>query len=103
MGQVARAIGITTVYYSEVENGKKLPFPPHTIDYGALSEAVGGDREELEALATEGRASMGVSIKTTNKRAQGVAVTLARRMHENSLDDEQLDAIERIINEKLGK
>lgn len=102
MGHVARAIGVTTVYYSEVENGKKLPFPPHKADYRLLAEAVNGNREELEVLAAAGRLSQGVSIKT-NQRTHNFAVMLARRLNDDSLEPDQLEEIERILEKKAGK
>ena len=51
MGQVARELGITTVYYSEVETGKKKPFPEGKVSYQKLASFLNTNRDELEQIA----------------------------------------------------
>jgi transcriptional regulator with XRE-family HTH domain len=108
MGAVARAIGVTTVYYSEVENGRKHPFPPHSVDFRKLAEVVGGDQAELEALAARERlAAMapkhsGISLKPRSERTQGIAVQLARCINEDLLSDAEIEAINQVLQRKRG-
>ena len=100
MGEVARALNITAVYYSEVENGKKNPFPPHTVDYRKLAEVVGGKQSELEELALTERNRHGIALKPKTKSTQQMAILLARCINENLLDDTEVQEINSVLQKK---
>lgn len=52
MRDMARKLDISPVYYSDVENDIKPPFPPNgKVDYVKLSELLGVDRLKLEELS----------------------------------------------------
>ncbi len=100
MGEVARALNITTVYYSEVENGKKNAFPPHKVDYRVLAELVEGDQAELERLAIEGRKRHGIALQPKTSSTQEMAILLARCINEDLLDDDSVAAINSVLQKK---
>lgn len=102
MGEVARALSLTTVYYSEVENGKKHPFPPATVDYGKLAGILNADRYELERLAQEGRSKLGLSLKPKRAEDVEIAIALARRLNDSSLTPEEIAKIRSILDNDRG-
>ena len=97
MGEVARALAITTVYYSEVENGKKNAFPPHKVDYRILAQTVNGDQGELERLAIEERERHGIALKPKTSSTQEMAILLARCINENLLDAQGIAEINKVL------
>lgn len=99
MGEVARALGLTTVYYSEVENGKKHPFPPDTVDYGKLAGILNAERSELERLSLEGRSKLGLSLKPKRPQDFEIALALARRLNDSSLTAEEIAKIRSILDD----
>lgn len=102
MGEVARALAITTVYYSEVENGKKNAFPPHKVDYRILAQTVNGDQGELERLAIKERERLGISLKPKTSSTQEMVILLARCINDDLLDDHQIAKINQVLLAALG-
>lgn len=100
MGQVARELGMSTVYYSEVEHSKKKPFTHKKVDYQKLADLLGADKELLEKTAKRERLkmSMGTFLNDIKPMDRDVMLRLARKIDDDSLSDEQI----RKINEALG-
>jgi hypothetical protein len=100
MGEVARSLGITTVYYSEVENSKKPPFAPDQIDFTKMASILNLNQsllDELEDLAITVRGKVGVDLRSSDPRTRQVVRLVARRAQDNSLSEEQLSEIENIL------
>jgi transcriptional regulator with XRE-family HTH domain len=107
MGQVAREIGVTTVYYSQVENGKMPPFPAGKVSHMRLAEALSIDparvnelATELQILAADTRGRLEFNVEKAKPNAKHMLVTLGRMVDENTLTDE---VIARIQKELEGK
>jgi transcriptional regulator with XRE-family HTH domain len=103
MGQVAREIGVTTVYYSEVENAKAPPpYIGGKVDFDKLAEAVGGDVQALMMASSMSRRRMRLDLDL-GKAPEGkrsVAIGLARRLKDDSLTEEQLEQIREVLEGK---
>lgn len=97
MGQVSREIGVTTVYYSHVENGKMPPFPAGKVDYVRLAAAVGGDWKELQLLAVQTRGHMEFNVERAKPETSSVLVTLGRKIDDDSLTEEQVERIRKVL------
>jgi transcriptional regulator with XRE-family HTH domain len=56
MREVARRLDISVVYYSDVENSIKPPFPPGgKVSYAVLGDVLGVDRDALESISGRDR------------------------------------------------
>ena len=56
MREMARKLDISAVYYSDVENSIKPPFPPGgKVSYATLGDVLGVDREALESISGRDR------------------------------------------------
>jgi transcriptional regulator with XRE-family HTH domain len=100
MGQIARELGITIVYYSEVEAGKKPAFPERKVDYLLLAKALGINEVLLRRVAELDREKRQI-IKAfgCDGDSAELAVAFGRRLTNKSLTDTQVDRIRRILNE----
>lgn len=79
MGQVARALGISVVHYSRVENGKEHPFPSAgKVDYEVLAKLLGADAAELLALAHKERPVLRLHASQVTPRELEVSTTFLR-------------------------
>lgn len=104
MGQVAREIGVTTVYYSQVENGKMPPFPAKKVDYRVLAATLSQDPQaqealgaELHAVAMNSRGRVEINLQHAREQAKNVALQFARKVSDSSLTDEQLEKIRKVL------
>lgn len=105
MGQVARAIGVSVVHYSRVENGKENPFPPgRTVDYRVLAKILRTSATELQTLAASER-RIELDLKDQRQDVREFAVELARRIEDDSLTPEQVHRLKSILDgsPKRGK
>jgi transcriptional regulator with XRE-family HTH domain len=100
MGQVARDLGITVVYYSEVEAGKKAAFPDGKVDYRVLAESLGVAEFTLKRSAEMDREKRQIikAFGCTGETAD-LAVAFGRRLTNNDLTEKQKTRIRRILNE----
>lgn len=100
MGQIARELGMSTVYYSEVEHSKKKPFTHKKVDYQKLADLLDTDREILEKAAKKERLKMSMSFLSELKPSnQEMMLRLARKLDDDDLTDDQI----RKINDVLGR
>lgn len=97
MGQVARAIGVTTVYYSAVENGRQPAFPEKKVSFQTLAAVLGADVAELSKLAADERGNVVVDLRKVPVSNQEVVISLARMLNDNSLSDEQIEKIRQAL------
>ncbi len=99
MGQVARHLGISVVYYSEVEAGKKPAFPFGKVDFTELANVLEASVNQLKSAAEEDRDRRQFSkIFGVEDKALGLAVQFGRRLSDNDLSDEQIAKIQKILN-----
>lgn len=82
MSHMARKLGISTVYYSDVEAGKLQPFPVSgKVSYGTLASELDLDKGQLERLAGVTRDSGSLELMGLLRSA------LQELMHFRSGDD----------------
>lgn len=100
MGQIARDLGITVVYYSEVEAGKKAAFPDGKVDYRILASSLEIPEFNLKRVAEIDRERRQI-IKAfgCSDESADLAVAFGRRLNNNALSDKQKLKIRRILNE----
>jgi transcriptional regulator with XRE-family HTH domain len=101
MGQVARATGVTTVYYSEIENAKKPP-PPlgGKVDFTKLAEVLEGDVHKMMNAAAHSRERVRLDLSDAPEDTRSLAMNLARRLNDESLTDEQIKEIRKILEKE---
>jgi transcriptional regulator with XRE-family HTH domain len=99
MSQVARAIGVTTVYYSEVEFGRKRPFSPVNIDFARLATELETDRRVLQQLAANERGTVELRLDGTAPRVRRLALLLGSKLAEGELTDEEVQRLESVLAE----
>lgn len=102
MGEVARALGISTVYYSEVENEKKPPFPQGKVDFQVLARFLSTNQDELEKAAVSERQKVELVLDKANADKIKMATVLARRLHDDSLTQDQINQINEILGRNKG-
>ncbi len=101
MGQVARELGITVVYYSEVEAGKKPAFPDGKVNYGILAKALGTAEKSLKQIADLDREKRQIlKMFGCDSDTADLAVAFGRRLTNNELTDKQIEKIRKILNEE---
>lgn len=100
MGQMARELGITIVYYSEVEAGKKPAFPDKKVSYATLANTLNISEQALKSLAAFDREKRTIlkAFSCSHDNAN-LAVTFGRRLTNNELSEKQLQKIQKILNE----
>lgn len=91
LGFVARAIEVTPSYVSDVERGRRAPFPDRKLP--ALAEVLRVPVDELVELA---RLSRGITLDSRSREHQDAALALARAWAR--LTPQQLEAIAEIAN-----
>jgi transcriptional regulator with XRE-family HTH domain len=100
MGQVARELGITVVYYSEVEAGRKPAFPDKKVDYTTLASAIGTTEAHIKRIAAVDREKRQIlKMFDCDHSTADLAVAFGRRLSKNDLNSKQIDKIRKILNE----
>lgn len=99
MGQMARSLGISTVYYSEVESCKKRPFPEQKVSYIRLGEVLGESSESLRRLARLERQFMDIErfFEVNEENEAHLALAFARRLSDNSLTDSEIQQLRAVL------
>lgn len=92
LGELARAVGKSVSYVSDVEHGRRNPFAPSEIL--AAAACLRADERELLDLAARSVGAVRLEPKTDGERA--LAVGLARRMH--SLTAQEMRRIMEILD-----
>lgn len=103
MGQVARELGISTVYWSEVESGKKPAFPPGKVAAARLAEVLATSEEVIRQVADADRSKRKLTkaLECETEHAD-LLVTFGRRVSKKDLTETQLRKIRDILNNKEG-
>lgn len=101
MGEVSRALDISVVYYSEVESGRKPPFPEGKVDYAVLAKVLKAQENDLKERAELDREKRRIlkSFDCDDDSAD-LAVSFGRLLSNNELTDKQKEKIRKILNEE---
>jgi transcriptional regulator with XRE-family HTH domain len=103
MSEVARAIGVTTVYYSEVEMGRKRPFSSANIDFVRLASELQIDRLELEELAATERGTVEFRLDGKAPHVRRLALLMASKLTEGALTEEEVQSLEAALTNKARR
>ena len=101
MGFMARTLGISTVYYSEVEGMKKKPFSSR-VDYDLLANTLNTDKTELIELARIERSKLNLDLFTKTHEIAHLALQFGRLVDEDSLTSEQIQEIKEVLQRGKG-
>ena len=93
MGDLARKLGVSVPYVSDVERGNRAPFSTERTLHAA--EAIGIDSNVLLVAASRDRGAFELQTKGVSSRAREVGAALARGW--SDLTEEQLEQIARIL------
>jgi len=100
MGQVARELGITVVYYSEVEAGRKPAFPEKKVDYGILANTLDTKESVIRFVAeTDREKRQFLKMFECDQNTAELAVAFGRRLSKRDLSQKQIEKIRKILNE----
>jgi len=95
LGEVARHIGVSVSYLSDIELGHRAPPTDKIVK---LSDFLGADAEVMLALAASKRGAFELAADQERPRAMQVAAALARRW--DGLSEQELDNIEEILKRR---
>src|SRR5438105_7572168 len=98
MGEVARAIGKSVVYYSHVEGDVKPPFSPASVNYEALSNVLGVPSDDLIVLAARTRRSVELRLPESTEASE-IGLALAR-MFSDGLTAEQIRELRTVVQRR---
>ena len=93
MGELARHLGVSVVYVSDVENGNRPPFTKERVLSAA--EYLKTDVEPLLAAAAKTRGVFELDARKVSQKAQEGGAALMRGWPD--LTDEELEGIEEIV------
>lgn len=98
MGQLARHLGVSVPYVSDVERGHRPPFMNEKIIKTAA--LVGADANQLLRVAAESRGAFVLDAKAVSPRAREVGAALMRGW---PLSEEKLEEIQQILSKRGGE
>lgn len=97
MGALARHLGVTVTYVSDVERGNRAPFTVENIIKTA--QFLGIDPQPFFEAATEWDGHLAIDMKLNpSQKAREVGVGMLRSW--SNLQDEDFEAIQKIINKR---
>jgi transcriptional regulator with XRE-family HTH domain len=99
MGQLARYLGVSTPYLSDVERGRRTPLSEQRIQQAVHFLGLGqNDHRKLVAAAAESRGFFELGTASTSAAKQEFGAALARGWA--SLDDERVKRMWKILEEE---
>jgi len=78
MNKVAQKVGISGVYYRNVEIGKMYPFPLDKIDYKLLAETLDIPQEDLEVCACQDRGKVEIDVRKLSEETLRYILKLSK-------------------------
>jgi transcriptional regulator with XRE-family HTH domain len=97
MSAVARAIGVSVVYYRDVERGTRRPFSSLKIDFEILGKALGTDPDKLQRAAAEERGQLELDLRGMNSEMQKLAVLFANCLSKRRLAKATIEQLRRAM------
>jgi transcriptional regulator with XRE-family HTH domain len=94
---VARAIGVSIVYYRDVERGTRRPFSSVKVDFDVLASRLGTDARELQRAAAEERGQLEFDFRRADQDAQRLAVLFANCLSKHHLAKASLTQLRRLL------
>ena len=94
---VARALGVSVVYYREVERSTRRPFSSVRVDFDALADLLGVQANELQRAAAEERGQLELDFRGSDRDAQRLAVLFANCLSKRRLAKASLTQLRRIL------
>ena len=98
---VARALGVSVVYYRDVERGTRRPVSSMKVDFDALARVLGADARELQRAAAEERGQLELDFRGADHAAQRLAVLFANCISKRRLAKASFVQLRRLL-ERVG-
>jgi transcriptional regulator with XRE-family HTH domain len=96
---MARAAGVSVVYYREVELGSRKPFSSLRIDFDILAGLLREDAAKLQTLAAGERGQLEFSFHGTRRDERRVLILLGRCLFKKRFTKAQLRRLETLLRE----
>lgn len=94
---VARALGVSVVYYRDVERSTRRPFSSVKVDFEVLADLLGVQANELQRAAAEERGQLELDFRGADRDAQRLAVLFANCLSKRRLPKASLTQLRRIL------
>ena len=101
LSQVARALGVSVVYYRDVERGTRRPFSSIAVDFDALAQLLGTTAVDLQHAAAEERGQLEFDFRGVDLDTQKLAVRFAACLSKRRLAKATLNQL-RTVLERVG-
>lgn len=98
MSELARQIGKSVMFVSDVENGKRVPVKGEGIE--RLAEYFGVDFDEMERVALVSKAALKMKPGQRGD-VKEVKFALARSLFKSNLGDDTLARIQKLIADQI--
>lgn len=97
LSSLARALGVSVVYYRDVERGMRRPFSSVKVDFDALAGVLGVEARELQRAAAEERGQLELDFRGADHEAQRLAVLFANCLSKRRLAKASLTQLRRLL------
>jgi transcriptional regulator with XRE-family HTH domain len=94
---VARALGVSVVYYRDVERSTRRPFSNVKVDFDALANLLGVQSSELQCAAAEERGQLELDFRGADQDVQKLAVLFANCLSKGRLAKASLTQLRRLL------
>jgi transcriptional regulator with XRE-family HTH domain len=94
---VARALGISVVYYRDVERSTRRPFSSIKVDFDILAGLLGVQANELQRAAASERGQLELDFRGADQDAQKLAVLFANCLSKRRLAKASLTQLRRLL------
>jgi transcriptional regulator with XRE-family HTH domain len=97
LSSVARTLGVSVVYYRDVERGTRRPFSSVKVDFDELAGVLGAEARELQRAAAEERGQLELDFRSADHDAQRLAVLFANCLSKRRLVKASLTRLRRLL------
>ena len=97
LSAVARALGVSVVYYRDVERGTRRPFSGTAIDFDALAHVLATTSADLQHAAAEERGQLEFDFRGVDQDTQKLAVRFAACLSKRKLARATLNELRSVL------
>lgn len=94
---VARALGVSVVYYRDVERSTRRPFSSIKVNFDILAGLLGVQANELQRAAANERGQLELDFRGADRDAQKLAVLFANCLSKRRLAKASLTQLRRLL------
>lgn len=97
LSDVANAVGISVVYYRDIELGKRKPFSAMRVDFEVLAQKLGVEARVLLKSAANERGQLEFDFTAAGEYERRIAVLFAQRFSTGRIAKADLQRINKIL------